>query len=148
MLLFDPVNVLASNVDWEKVPTKSLCNNINRSASGWWNDAGCDSAWKDAINYWNSVSKANQKLHGFSAEIANFFGSTQNAINMQCNSLNVDNGCSADASPACGNPVSPTGYLILTSFTHINSVSLTTPFHHFLVFGPQTPRRSLVYASK
>ncbi|KAM0463941.1 hypothetical protein ACHAO4_000666 [Trichoderma viride] len=121
MLPFDPVNVLASNVDWEKVPAKSLCNDINRSASGWWDDAGCDSAWKAAIKYWNSVSPANQKLHGFSAEIANFFNSSKNSINMQCNSLNVDNGCSADAGPSCGDPVSPAGYLILTSFTHINS---------------------------
>lgn len=143
MLPFDPLNVLASNVDWEMVPTKSLCNDINRSASDWWDDAGCDSAWKAAIKYWNSVSPANQKLHGFSAEIANFFKSSKNAINMQCNSLNVDNGCSADAGPSCGDPVSPAGYLILTSFTHINSVRLTTPFHQFFPFHPQRIRKGM-----
>ncbi|PNP53751.1 hypothetical protein THARTR1_05875 [Trichoderma harzianum] len=41
---------------------------------------------------------------------------------MKCDALAADNGCSRDAGPGCGNPVSPAGYLILNSFGHINSL--------------------------
>jgi GH18 family chitinase len=109
----------SGDVDWHHVYCTSAETDINIPADQRWTNFGCDDAWNDGLKYWKAPGHQAQE---FSAELAQFYNATGLKLAMDCNALNVDNGCGG-TQVDCANGVTPAGYFILNSMQQVGSVS-------------------------
>ena len=117
MVPFDSDHPDSCDVNWRHDYDCAFASNVNKGASTRWCHAGCSRAWDAAVDDWNDGGHGDNE---FSQELGNFFNASS-FVGSHCNELEDDNNCNGDQ-PSCGQPLSPAGYLIITSISWVGAV--------------------------
>lgn len=108
---------------WESLDCSAKAvNDIYMPASQIWSDLNCDSAWKDAMRYWDQHEQTADSHDLEFSEVMSYYFHGPKYI--RCGDLANGNACGGDNAGAltCSKFNSPAGYEILQSFMLLENV--------------------------